>query len=117
MNPFSYFLESSMNKIISAGISIALIVGAGVATQASAQELTRAEVRQQLIQAENNGSRLVTETSYPDVSPVFAQQAARGQALSQSGTGTGTAGTSASGYRAAPACVGPASFCTPYFGS
>jgi hypothetical protein len=117
VNLFSYFLEGSMNKIISAGISIALIVGAGVATQASAQELTRTEVRQQLVQAENDGSRLVTETSYPDVSPVFAQQAARGRALSESGTGSDMAGTSDSGHSEASTCVGPVSFCTPYFGS
>jgi hypothetical protein len=109
-----------MNKILKAGFSLALIVGAGVATHASAQELTRAEVRQQLIQAENNGSRFVTDTSYPEVSPVFAQQVARSQTLSQtlgqSGTGTPMAGTSASGHRGSTECVGPVSFCTVYFG-
>jgi hypothetical protein len=93
----------------------------GAVTQASAQGLTRAEVRQQLIEAENNGSRFVTDTSYPDVSPVFAQQVAaqhqqeQQPRVAQSGMGMPMPGTSESG--APQKCVGPASFCNIYQGS
>jgi hypothetical protein len=44
---------------------------AGVTSNAFAQEKTRAEVRQELIQAENNGLHFVTETSYPGINPIF----------------------------------------------
>jgi hypothetical protein len=104
-------------------LSLLALACAGFATAASAQGLTRAEVRQQLIQAEDNGSRFVSNTSYPDVSPVFAQQVAH-QKQTLASVGGVPAGASASGSPravarpAAPSgCVGPADFCTPYFGS
>jgi Domain of unknown function (DUF4148) len=119
-----------MNKSYVFGLSMMLLASAGIASNASAQEKTRAEVRQELIQAENNGLRFVTNASYPDVSPVFAQQVARLKEQSESGTGADMSGSSAAGQREAagkagigeshaaiPACVGPVSFCTPYFGS
>lgn len=88
----------------------------GAVASASAQGLTRDQVRQQLIDAEANGSRFVTDTSYPDVSPVFAQQVAHGATQhAESGMGMPATGTSAAG--APPkACVGPASFCNIYLG-
>lgn len=97
---------------------------AGFASAASAQGLTRAEVRQQLIEAEANGSHFISDASYPDVSPVFAQQVAHTKAQT-SGYGPAMSGSSASGGAAAPVnhrdvpgnCVGPASFCSLYFGS
>ncbi|AXF22615.1 hypothetical protein CUJ89_19015 [Burkholderia pyrrocinia] len=105
--------------------TVAAISLAGVAAQASAQELTRAQVRQQLIDAENNGLRFVTDTSYPDVSPLFqrqVEQMPRRQA--STAVGSDPAVSSEAGKRAtmsprqrAAACVGPASFCTIYFGS
>jgi hypothetical protein len=89
-----------------------------------AQEKTRAEVRQELIQAENDGSRFVTDTSYPEVNPIFAQQVAQLKQQNNSGVGSGMSGSSASGQRipmnhkaSGAACVGPVDFCTPYFGS
>jgi hypothetical protein len=96
---------------------------ASFASAASAQSLTRAEVRQQLIEAEANGSQFVTDASYPDVSPVFAQQVAH--AKQAEGYGPATSGSSAAGgvppahasHNAPGACVGPVSFCTLYFGS
>ncbi|SDE08440.1 DUF4148 domain-containing protein [Paraburkholderia lycopersici] len=100
-----------------------------VATTASAQVKTRDEVRLELIDAENNGSRLVADASYPDVSRVYQQQVAQRRALHDSGTGPGSgySGSSEAGQKTAtvaPAsnstkdgCVGPAGFCTPYFGS
>ncbi|CAG9204174.1 conserved exported hypothetical protein [Paraburkholderia tropica] len=106
------------------------LASVGAAAQASAQGLTREEVRQQLIEAEANGSRFVTDTSYPDVSPVFAHQVAAQQPTqqraqqrvaqtqadpaAQSGMGMPMHGTSESG--APQVCVGPASFCNIYAG-
>ena len=118
-----------MNKRFVLSLSMIVLASAGIVTNASAAEKTRAEVRQELIQAENNGLRFVTDTSYPDVNPIFAQQVAQLK-QQQSGTGADTSGSSAAGHREAagntriaqgrtttPACVGPVSFCTPYFGS
>jgi predicted lipid-binding transport protein (Tim44 family) len=107
--------------------SMLLLASAGAVTQASAQEKTRAEVRQELIQAEANGSRLVTDTSYPEINPIFSQQTAR-MTVNTSGEGPAMSGSTAAGQRASTtpvhaagaamtACVGPAGFCTPYFGS
>ncbi|MPW23344.1 DUF4148 domain-containing protein [Paraburkholderia sp. CNPSo 3157] len=106
-----------MSKMISAGISMALIALAGAVTNASAQEKTRAEVRQELIQAENNGSRFVTDTSYPEINPVFAEQVAHLQTKNDSGAGADMPGTSETGHHSATTCVGPVAFCSPYFGS
>ncbi|MHB9841887.1 DUF4148 domain-containing protein [Paraburkholderia terrae] len=107
-------------------LSIALFATAGIATSASAHDKTRAEVRQELIQAENNGLGFVTDTSYPAVNPIFEQQVARLQSQTDSSSGApmggssaaGNAAVSAIGSSAAPsACVGPLGFCSPYFGS
>jgi hypothetical protein len=46
----------------------------GASSSAFAQEKTRAQVYQELIQAEQNGLNYVTDTSYPEVNPIFAQQ-------------------------------------------
>jgi len=59
-----------MKKIGLLTLSLALLVS----SSAFAQEKTRAEVHQELVQAEQNGSGLVTDESYPDVSPIFAHQ-------------------------------------------
>lgn len=105
--------------------TVAAMSLAGVATQASAQALTREQVRQELIDAENNGLRFVTDTSYPDVSPLFQQQAERmPQRQASTAVGGDPAVSSDAGKPAAmsprpgtAACLGPASFCTIYFGS
>ena len=110
------------------GLATVLLASTGIASNASAQEKTRAEVRQELIQAEDNGLRFVTDASYPDVAPSLVPQVARLQRQGEGGmggdmSGTSAAGTGAAGGRvdqghvAAPACVGPVSFCTLYFGS
>jgi Domain of unknown function (DUF4148) len=115
-----------MHKKILAGISMGLIA-LGAVTHASAQEKTRAEVRQELIEAQKNGSRFVTDTSYPDVAPIFAQQVARMKQQNDSGVGadmssagqTGNrvnARASASAASTSNTCEGPVSFCTPHFG-
>ncbi|WP_345814597.1 DUF4148 domain-containing protein [Paraburkholderia sp. PREW-6R] len=50
------------------------VVIAAASSSAFAQGKTRAEVYQELIEAQQNGLNYVTDASYPDVSPVFAQQ-------------------------------------------
>jgi uncharacterized protein DUF4148 len=88
-------------------------------SNAIAQAKTREEVRQELIQAENDGSRFVTDASYPDISPMYQQQVAQMKALSaRTGEGVGVSGSSGSGSRAGKPrpCVGPLSYCNPYGG-
>ena len=104
--------------------SLILAAAAGIAINVQAQEKTRAQVRQELIEAERNGLNFVSDTSYPDVAPIFEQQVARlKQQNSDSGMGVSTTGTSGAGHvkRETPpsdpsACVGPVSFCTIYSG-
>ncbi len=113
-----------MKKLAVFTVSVLALASSGVFTSAFAQEKTRAEVRQELVQAENNGSRFVTDASYPDVSPIYQQQVARLQQQSDTGVGADTQGSSASGHRGVmqgktdnQQCVGPVSFCNLYFGS
>ncbi|NPT46431.1 DUF4148 domain-containing protein [Paraburkholderia sp. 1N] len=62
-----------MKKIAIAAISLVALMSSG----AFAQSKTRAEVYQELIEAQQNGLNYVTDTSYPDVNPIFAAQVAR----------------------------------------
>ncbi|WP_109482680.1 DUF4148 domain-containing protein [Paraburkholderia sp. C35] len=113
-----------MKKLALLTVSIAAIASTAFASSAFAQEKTRAEVRQELIQAEQNGSQFVTDTSYPDVAPIYQQQVAHQQAAQQS-EGAGMSGSHASGTRMPvtgastnmSSCVGPVSYCSVYFGS
>jgi hypothetical protein len=113
-----------MHKLSMITLSVAVLASTSVFSNAFAQETTRAQVRQELVQAENNGSRFVTDTSYPEVNPIFAHQVAQLKQQSTSDVGSSMSGSSASGQPAAmnrkssgAACVGPVDFCTPYFGS
>ncbi len=113
-----------MKKLALLTATIAAVVSTGFATNAFAQEKTRAEVRQELIQAEQNGSQFVTDASYPDVAPIYQQQVAQ-QKSAQESVGAGMSGTHAAGSRipatgataGMSSCVGPVSYCTVYFGS
>ncbi|MFT4435174.1 DUF4148 domain-containing protein [Caballeronia sp. 15715] len=94
-----------------------------VSSSAFAQGLTRSEVQQQLVQAQQNGSEYVSNSSYPDVPPVFQNQAEsqRKNASAYGGVAAG-ANTSAprarmSGSQGPETCVGPVSFCNIYAGS
>ncbi len=62
-----------MKKIAITAISLAVLTSSG----AFAQSKTRAEVYQELIEAQQNGLNYVTDTSYPDVNPIFTAQVAR----------------------------------------
>ncbi|SIT51279.1 conserved exported hypothetical protein [Paraburkholderia piptadeniae] len=114
-----------MNRRTVVVLSIVGLAMAGISTGASAQGKTRAEALQELIQAEHNGLAFITDTSYPDVSPIFEQQVARMRQQYDSGTGgVPAAGSSERGNvrkdtsaAGSSACVGPISFCSPYFGS
>jgi hypothetical protein len=56
-------------------LSVAVLFLATIASaHAFAQTKTRAEVYQELIQAQQDGRDFVTDTSYPDVNPIFAHQ-------------------------------------------
>jgi hypothetical protein len=110
------------------GLAMVLLASSGIASNASAQEKTRAEVRQDLVQAEHNGLRFVTDASCPDVTPSLVTQVARVRRQGEGGMGGDMSGTSAAdtgavggrvdqGHIAAPACVGPVSFCTLYLGN
>jgi Domain of unknown function (DUF4148) len=106
-------------------VCLILFAGAGIAASAPAQEKTRAQVRQELIEAQSNGLNFITDTSYPVVNPIFEQQVARlKQQKGDGGTGAAMTGASDAGNvksKASPAdpttCVGPISFCDRYFGS
>ncbi len=56
-------------------LAIALVaLGTIASASALAQTKTRAQVYQELIQAQKDGRDFVTDTSYPDVNPIFAHQ-------------------------------------------
>ena len=117
-----------MNTKSVLAIAIAALAAAAFSSAAPAQERTRAEVRQELIQAEHDGSKFVSDTSYPDAAIPFQQQAARMKQQASADVGGTVAGSSDSGaaHTTAPShtnkahstdCVGPAGFCVPYFGN
>ncbi|MFT4437498.1 DUF4148 domain-containing protein [Caballeronia sp. 15715] len=56
-------------------LSVAVLFLATIASaHAFTQTKTRAEVYQELIAAQQDGRDFVTDTSYPDVNPIFAHQ-------------------------------------------
>jgi Domain of unknown function (DUF4148) len=57
-----------MNKFAMAILLVTL-----ASSSAFAQSKTRAEVYQELIEAQNNGLNYITDSSYPDINPVFAK--------------------------------------------
>ena len=107
-----------MKKIALFVMSAAVLVS----SSAFAQGLTRAEVQQQLVTAEQDGSRLVSNASYPDVARIYSNEVAQNNGANA--YGGAAAGSSASSSRIAnvgssshETCVGPVSFCNLYAGS
>ena len=104
--------------------SLMFCAGSGIATNTPAQEKTREQVRQELIEAESNGLNSVTDASSTDVAPISEEQAAGlKQQKDYGGTGAEMTGRSDAGHikrktspSAPPACVGPVSFCDIFFG-
>jgi Domain of unknown function (DUF4148) len=68
-----------MKKIAFAVLSVAILAS----SSAFAEGKTRAQVYRELIEAQQNGLNYVTDTSYPDVNPIFAQQVVRLQQQAQ----------------------------------
>ena len=60
-----------MKKIAFAALSVAVLAAS---SSVFAAGKTRAEVYQELIQAQRDGLDYITDSSYPDVNPIFAQQ-------------------------------------------
>jgi opacity protein-like surface antigen len=110
-----------MRKIALFVMSAAVLASSSAFAQA--QGVTRAEVRQQLIEAQQDGSQLVSNASYPDVARIYTNQVTQAK-QGTSAYGGVAAGSSASSSRFAnagspshEACVGPYSFCNIYAGS
>jgi hypothetical protein len=86
-----------MKKLAFAALSVAVLA---VSSSAFAEGKTRAQVYQELIEAQQNGLDYITDASYPDVNPVFAQQvkqhkealAAEAAAASRVASGSAPAG-------------------------
>ena len=102
-----------MKIVASVAMSAALLVSSG----AFAEGLTRAEVRAQLVAAEQNGSQLVTDASYPDISPFYPKQVAKNAGADVNAYGGAMSGSASSAGRGMGTCVGPVSFCNLYAGS
>jgi hypothetical protein len=67
--------HSTLQERIMKTLSVAVLFLATIASaHAFAQTKTRAQVYQELIQAQQDGRDFVTDTSYPDVNPIFAHQ-------------------------------------------
>ncbi|WP_434111099.1 DUF4148 domain-containing protein [Paraburkholderia caffeinilytica] len=87
-----------MKKIAFAALSVIVLAAS---SSAFAEGKTRAQVYQELIEAQQNGLNYVTDSSYPDVNPVFARQveqhkqalAAQAAAASHVASGSTTAGS------------------------
>ena len=97
----------------------------GIGSYAYAEPMTgktRAQVHQELIEAQRSGWRYVTDLSYPDISPMHAGRVEKQAADTQVGSANEPAPKAVSSGRAQPAgqqpaCQGPVSFCNTYFGS
>jgi Domain of unknown function (DUF4148) len=60
-----------MKKIAFAAVSVVVLAAS---SSAFAQGKTRAEVYQELIEAQQNGLDYITDASYPEVNPAFANR-------------------------------------------
>ncbi|MFM0731959.1 DUF4148 domain-containing protein [Paraburkholderia sediminicola] len=86
-----------MKKITFAALSVVILAAS---SSAFSEGKTRAQVYQELIEAQQNGLNYVTDASYPDVNPVFARQveqhkealAAQAAAASHVASGSASAG-------------------------
>ncbi|WP_322011231.1 DUF4148 domain-containing protein [Paraburkholderia sp. J12] len=117
-----------MNTRNAIALSILALASAGFASAASAQALTRAEVRADLIRVEQAGysPSIGNDVNYPeDIQAAEAKIAVQDsqRATNDAVGGATMTGTSASGSplhlpKPSPSsCVGPASYCNVYFGS
>ncbi|NML97599.1 DUF4148 domain-containing protein [Paraburkholderia sp. RP-4-7] len=83
-----------MKKFTMVAISLAVFA----TSNAFAQSKTRAEVYRELIEAQQNGLNYVTDTSYPEVDPIYTAQVSRtkqGNLIQQNAAGKVPRGMSA----------------------
>ncbi|SDR20802.1 protein of unknown function [Paraburkholderia fungorum] len=113
-------MKSFASLIVATSFFIVPLCGFAQQTNAS---LTRAEVRAELVQIEKAGYSPATgdHQTYPaDIEAAEAKLSTEGTAAATSSVG-GSTNRTESGRRHNHAmndnCVGPASYCTPYFGS
>jgi hypothetical protein len=89
-----------------------------VSLNAFAQGLTRDEVRQHLVESQQNGSQLVTDGSYPAVGTFYENQAVKLPQQNTTAHRGAYASSKVSGTHAKSvgqqACVGPVNFCNIY---
>jgi hypothetical protein len=108
-----------MKSITTLTLASALLLSSAV----HAQGLTRAEVRQQLIEAQANGLGYITDTSYPAVHPSFEHKVKAQPSPDGYGGVPDGSQESAIAPHGHPMshgnsrCVGPVSFCNIYAGS
>jgi len=112
-----------MKKFAVVAVSLAASLAVLASPSAFAQGKTRAEVYQELIEAQQNGLNYVTETSYPDVNPVFAAKVAQLKRDNTASASTAPKGSSVAGMHTAmnavgnPSCARGTSVCNIYFGA
>ncbi|WP_080406088.1 DUF4148 domain-containing protein [Burkholderia ubonensis] len=118
-----------MKKLACLAIVVGTLTAPALSFAQSTTPLTRAQVRADLVRVERAGYNPATgnDPQYPsDIQAAEAKVAAQQQQQQQAASGFGSAppdGTSASSKHvlapkhASASCVGPASFCNPYFGS
>ncbi|KVO22191.1 hypothetical protein WJ74_35485 [Burkholderia ubonensis] len=105
-------------------ITLATTFASPVAFADALSGKTRAQVYQELIEAKANGLDYVTDTSYPDISPLhaarFASKAKQSEKRTVADTrseATPTSSNSMSRAAYEEPCVGPRTFCNPHTGS
>jgi hypothetical protein len=83
LQPAQLVKETEMKTYAILAMALAAFSSANV----FAQEKTRAEVYQELVQAKQNGLDFVTDASYPDVSPMYQNTVAylKQKALAKNG--------------------------------
>lgn len=119
-----------MKSFIMITFSVAALASTSVFSNAFAQGARRAEVYADLVRVEQAGysPAVSSDTTYPvaaqaaeaKVAAQNTQRIANSATVNATGVGAGMSGSSASGAHApvkGAECVGPVSFCNPYFGS
>jgi hypothetical protein len=121
-SPTETFLEVLAMKHLNRALIVAsLVIAPFAAHAADIAPLTRAQVRAELIQAEQNGTYPTSKVHYPDAQPdaatVYVANRAAAKAAAESAYGGAGAGSSVSGTRAVSGAGGDVSGERPQFGN
>lgn len=110
-----------MKRLNRALIVASLVIAPFAAHAADIAPLTRAQVRAELIQAEQNGTYPTSKVHYPDAQPdaatVYVANRAAAKAAANSAYGGSVAGSSATGAPAVSGSGGAVSSERPQFGN